>query len=264
MGTTADKLDYLRETKDAIRTSLVNKGAEVTEKTPFREYASAIDNLSAADGDIGKPYIDTSKIENFSHFFYSGARSELLKDIDFSSGNKFSYFCYCFFDLLTLPLMKFKGACNNAFVNCIGLIEIPQIDLSNCTDISYFFNECYSIKSIAKVILPTSSVCKNDNMFDGCSSLESINLTVSQRNFHLYAFRYCTALKNITIGEGWAVSIYLHYSENLTVESLHGMIENLADLTGQTAKTFQVGSTNLAKIDADHITMLQNKNWNYS
>ena len=69
---------------------------------------------------------------------------------------------------------------------------------------------------------------------------------------------------NLTIGEGWAVSIYLNYSNNLSVESLHGMIENLADLTGKTAKTFKVGATNLAKIDEEHIAMLQAKNWNYS
>ena len=42
------------------------------------------------------------------------------------------------------------------------------------------------------------------------------------------------------------------------------MIENLADLTGGDAKNFKVGATNLAKIDADHIAMLQVKNWNYS
>jgi hypothetical protein len=42
------------------------------------------------------------------------------------------------------------------------------------------------------------------------------------------------------------------------------MIENLADLTGQTAKTFQIGATNLAKIDEEHMAMLNNKNWNYS
>jgi hypothetical protein len=42
------------------------------------------------------------------------------------------------------------------------------------------------------------------------------------------------------------------------------MIENLADLTGQTAKTFQVGETNLAKIDEEHLAMLTAKNWSYS
>jgi hypothetical protein len=42
------------------------------------------------------------------------------------------------------------------------------------------------------------------------------------------------------------------------------MVENLADLTGHTAKTFQIGATNLAKIDEAHINMLQAKNWNYS
>ena len=41
------------------------------------------------------------------------------------------------------------------------------------------------------------------------------------------------------------------------------MIENLADLTGKTAKMFQIGTTNIAKIDEAHLQMLEDKNWNY-
>lgn len=50
MGTIAEKLEYLADTKTAIKTSLENKGATVGSK-PFRQYASIIDtfNFSSAD-----------------------------------------------------------------------------------------------------------------------------------------------------------------------------------------------------------------------
>ena len=42
MGTTADKLVYLEETKADIRAALVEKGMDVPESTPFREYGLMI------------------------------------------------------------------------------------------------------------------------------------------------------------------------------------------------------------------------------
>lgn len=48
MGTTAEKLSYLNETKQAIKQSLINKGATVADSDSFRSYATKIDNLNVA------------------------------------------------------------------------------------------------------------------------------------------------------------------------------------------------------------------------
>lgn len=48
MGTTAQKLEYLHETKQAIKQALVNKGATVADSDSFRSYATKIDNLNVA------------------------------------------------------------------------------------------------------------------------------------------------------------------------------------------------------------------------
>lgn len=45
MGTTADKLEYLNGTKAAIKTAIVAKGVTVPDGTPFREYATKIDDI---------------------------------------------------------------------------------------------------------------------------------------------------------------------------------------------------------------------------
>ncbi len=52
MGTTAEKLVYLEETKADIRAALVEKGMDVPESMPFREYAEKIREISS--GSTGK------------------------------------------------------------------------------------------------------------------------------------------------------------------------------------------------------------------
>ncbi|MGN1113820.1 MAG: hypothetical protein ACI4RC_01705, partial [Oscillospiraceae bacterium] len=48
----------------------------------------------------------------------------------------------------------------------------------------------------------------------------------------------------------------------LTVNSMVSMFENLKDLSGQTAKTLTLGSTNLAKLTDTQKQIATNKNWN--
>lgn len=49
MSATANKLNYLKETKNLIKTALINKGQTVTDTTPFRNYASLIENISTSE-----------------------------------------------------------------------------------------------------------------------------------------------------------------------------------------------------------------------
>ena len=49
MGTTAEKLAYLADTKTAIKDAIVAKGVEVPEGTTFRGYAGLISGISAGE-----------------------------------------------------------------------------------------------------------------------------------------------------------------------------------------------------------------------
>lgn len=265
----------------------------------------------ASTGEVGKPYIDTSKMTSFYYFCYKSANLDVINEIDTSNGTDFSNMFNSCTRLTTIPQLDTSKGTNfsNMFKDCQmcysfpklntsngtnfssmyyacgKLISVPELDTSNGINFSSMFYSCLAMagvinyntskctnfstmlrlcKKITAVSLDTSNGTKFSDMFRDCISLETVSITTAKSNFSTSSFDGCTALKNITIGEGWAVNIYLHYSNNLTVESLHGMIENLADLTGQTAKVFQVGATNVAKIDEAHITMLNNKNWNYS
>lgn len=53
MGTTADKLNYLKETQEAIKTALIDKGVEVSDGDTFRSYAEKISNISSEGGSSG-------------------------------------------------------------------------------------------------------------------------------------------------------------------------------------------------------------------
>ena len=57
------------------------------------------------------------------------------------------------------------------------------------------------------------------------------------------------------------MSLRLNVSNNHTVDSMVAMFNSLKNLTGETAKTLTLGSTNLAKLTAEQKAIATNKNW---
>ena len=56
MGTTAQKLNKILETKEAIRTAINNKGGTLTTTDTFASYPSAIDSLPSGGNDWLKEF----------------------------------------------------------------------------------------------------------------------------------------------------------------------------------------------------------------
>ena len=61
MGTTAQKLNKILETKEAIRTAINNKGGTLTTTDTFASYPSAIDSLPSGGNDWLKEFLDETK-----------------------------------------------------------------------------------------------------------------------------------------------------------------------------------------------------------
>jgi hypothetical protein len=80
---------------------------------------------------------------------------------------------------------------------------------------------------------------------------------------HTSALAGSTNITTINLVDGWNSSLYVHHCTNLSQASLHDMIEKLADMTGLTPIVFQIGTNNIAKIDEEHLAMLESKNINY-
>ena len=75
------------------------------------------------------------------------------------------------------------------------------------------------------------------------------------------SFNTCKSLRNLTLESGFNCAFNVSVATLLTVESLIGMFEALADLTGQTAKTLTIGATNIAKLTEEQIAIATEKNW---
>ena len=70
------------------------------------------------------------------------------------------------------------------------------------------------------------------------------------------AFAGCSNLENVTVGKDFSASLKLSASTKFTAETLHAIIENLADLTGKDSQTLTIGATNIAKLDEEHQALL--------
>lgn len=57
MGTTAEKLAYLAETKEQIKTAIESKGVEIPDGTTFRQYADKIGEISGGGATTGKYHV---------------------------------------------------------------------------------------------------------------------------------------------------------------------------------------------------------------
>lgn len=58
MGTTVDKLNKLKVTKEAIRVAINNKGGTLTENDTFASYPTAIENIQTGETNIYVDYLD--------------------------------------------------------------------------------------------------------------------------------------------------------------------------------------------------------------
>lgn len=146
----------------------------------------------------------------------------------------------------------------------------------------------YATGELMYVDLPKLSAL-DDRLFLKASKLEEVN-TPSATTMGSYVFLSCKKLSKLKvgkltstkrtsflitakgtnshiefleIGKGTSASLYLQDSLKYSQETLHNLIDNLADMTGQEAPVFSVGPTNLAKISDEYLQKLKDKNWNY-
>lgn len=124
------------------------------------------------------------------------------------------------------------------FEDCASLVNAPAFNTSRLAHAKYMFYNCTSLVSVpAYNVTNVSGTNEFLSMFTSCSNLETI---------HMY---------------GMKVNFSISASTKFTREALLEIINNCADLTGGTAMTLTIGSTNLAKLTADDIAIATAKNW---
>lgn len=159
-------------------------------------------------------------------------------------------------DIVILDGSPYTVLRSNCFASCTNL---KTVTLSDTLEKIFgsAFNSCTNLEKIdLKNIVSISS-----QAFYACTALKTLHLPATLTSVDKSAFWNCTNLTDVTVSEGFSVSLNLSVSSKFTAETLHAIIENLADLTEKDSQTLTLGATNIAKIDEEHQIMLTNKNW---
>ena len=192
MGTTADKLNKILQSKQAIKAAIEAKGvADVGDVMSL--YADKIASIQSGGGTETKytGHADAEGLkaigwtdEDIQYYQENGVNWNEEDDeyhkvpqenIDLhgilNENNIKTYKD----SIVYLPKIEItKTDCSSMFRDCYSLVSIPLLDTSNVTDMYDMFGFCYSLTSIP--LLDTSKVTDMGNMFYYCYSLVSIPL----------------------------------------------------------------------------------------
>lgn len=217
MGTTADKLNKVLETKEAIRTAINSKGGTLTETDTFASYATAIDNIQSGGKEeetksititengtttvlptSGKVLSKVDIVANVPQTAESGTVKNLLDAI------KTCYYLFNNYKGTSVDgLISYNDTSNvismeSMFNNCSNLTTIPQLNTSSCTHMNSMFYFCSSLQTLPQ--LNTSSCIYMNSMFYYCSSLYIIpQLNTSSCTNMSRMFYQCKSLSTIDL-----------------------------------------------------------------
>ena len=174
--------------------------------------------------------------------------------------------------------------CYQMFYENTEMIEAPYFDTSNVTNMTRMFGICENLTTVPQ--FNTSKVTTMSDMVAGCENLTTVPLFNTSNVTNIYGmFSFCNNLTNLggvkDLGKAYtrktsnfyAYELDLSYCKKLTHESLISVINSLYDLnlTYDVAnggilysQQLVLGSTNLAKLTAEEISIATNKGWTVS
>lgn len=274
---TADKLNKLLETKEAIKQAIIDKGGTVGDV--FADYPTAIQNIqSGGSGTFVVPAgvkfaystfkefpenFDWSEIEQVtdaSNLFYNCRSLTTVPKLKFNDLRNTSYM-FSYTNITDVDVSEWSTSnlktMNNMFDNS-KISTIPPIDFSNASDLSNVFTYCI----ITEANINTRSATKIDSLFSNCAALQTVseidasNIT-SNISKYSSPFYYCYALRNFDGFKGLKVNIYLTDCYSLSYESLMNVINKLSD--GVSSKTLYLAQDSVNQLSDDDIAIATNK-----
>lgn len=272
MGTTADKLNKLLQTKQAIKQAIIDKGVDISDTDTFASYPEKIESIQVSDdadwlniisnngtnGDylfykcnnldeIDLTKLDTSEMISMSYMFgmTSGIKELDLKHFDTSNVANMSYMFY--------------------LATSIEQIDISSFDTHNVTTFGYMFYNCTNLKSINVSHFNTDEVTTIASVFYKCSSLTSLDCStwnlskITNVSGIRDSFNECINLVDFYPPQNIGQNMSVDKSTALSHDSLVRIINNLTEVT--TTKTLTLGTTNLAKLSDEEKAVATNKGW---
>ena len=155
------------------------------------------------------------------------------------------------------------------------------LDTSTLTSIAGLFYNCSLLTQLDVSAWNTSNIKDMSQVFYGCSSLKQLNISgwnaenVTLINYMSYKSNNIVSYvggrtidevisNNIGILNGLKVSGSYIFGNNANRASLRALINGVADLTGQTAKTLSFITTLKGKLTEEDIAVATAKNWTIS
>lgn len=187
MGTTADKLNKVLQTKEAIRTAINNKGGTLTTSDKFSDYATAIDNIQSGGKEEETKSITITENGTTTVLPTSG---KVLSKVDIVVNVPQTSTGILLKDFLTIRDCKALFNNNDKLTTDQLNNIISYSDTSSCTNMAYMFNCCLSLTTIPQ--LDTSNVTNMSSMFRACKQLRTIpqldtsNVTDMAYMFQMY------------------------------------------------------------------------------
>lgn len=200
---------------EQVLKDMANNIRAMTGKTDLMKPSEMASNIK-----IGKPYVDSSKITDWSSFFSGDKNSWLLEYADFSGGTNFYRTFYNFNATTMLPSLNMSKG--ELFTQCF-----------------YLPSGAGGIEEIQEIIFNNAATSTMKKMFTNLYELKQIKITgtinVDSNDFDISA-------------------------SQLTVESLLSFLNAFADNTGGTTYTVYFGTTNLEKLTAEQQQIATDKN----
>lgn len=195
MGTTADKLNKILDSKAAIKAAIEAKGVSDVGDV-LAEYPDKIASISGGSGKFVVP--DGMK------FAYSEVFDATQFDVSQVTDMNYMFYVYkgTSLDLSSWDTSNVTDM-GNMFSNCqnITSLDLSSLNVDNVTNMYYLFYDCEDVKSINLTGWNTSNVTNMSYMFSNCSSLTSIDgisgfryLDMSKITDMSYMFRQCNTL----------------------------------------------------------------------
>ena len=230
MKNTVEYLQELIDTREQMKTSINNKGVQVS--GGLKSYPNAIDNIfvgGGGDGEIdytmfGWSQNDSNRQNQINKKHVEDAIQYSLSVMDKCDASKwddnsdppFRYddtlvfcpmiynlkrgaalFAKCF-SLRSIPLIDTQNVTNmnSMFLACYNLTYFPPMDTSNVTNMNGMFQSCSSLISVSQ--MDTSNVTDMNCMFNSCTSLTSVpQLNTSNVEDMGFMFSNCSQLTSI-------------------------------------------------------------------
>ena len=193
MGTTADKLQAILDSKAAIKTAISNKGGTILDSTPLDDYATAISNLQTADDIVNKTISGTYRNEtvtNINQYLFNGCSN--LTNVELPALTLIApyLFAYCT-SLTNLSFNELTLIGSNAFYGCSNLTSLSVKSLFGLQIQASAFASCTSLSSIT-IDYNGVATLSNTNAFQSANAPITIYVPASQISSYQTATNWVT------------------------------------------------------------------------